>query len=70
MRWFGAVLDGLVTVTGRTEQLAHQSFGDQLIPCPGQVGADGKGLGSRVDVIELKILSDSASSAAAPKHLD
>jgi hypothetical protein len=68
--WFGPVLDALITMTGWAEQLGLESFGDELVPSPGQTGADREPSGLRVDVIEHEVFDGSASNAATPEHLD
>jgi hypothetical protein len=66
----GAVLGTLGHMTGLTEQLALRGFFNESVPRSGQRSADGKDLGRRIDVIELKVLRGAAAYALATKHLD
>jgi hypothetical protein len=66
----GAVVDGLLYVANFAEQLTFEGLGDQNVPRSGQASADSKGLGRRIDVVELKILCRSAARAATAEHVD
>jgi hypothetical protein len=67
---FVTVLSTLLPVARAAEQLALQGFFDQDIPGSRHASTHGEPLGSRIAVIELKILGRSTPDAAAAQHLD
>jgi len=50
---FRPVLDGLLPMTGATEQLALQGLLGQLIPCSRHAGTHGEALGSRIEGVRV-----------------
>ena len=65
----GTVLDALLPVARRTEQLTLACFGNQFVPRSGHAGTDREAFGRWVDVVEYQILSRTAPDALAAEHL-